>query len=158
MPDPHVFEYQGTFELPLARDRAWDILGQTEHYQSWWPWMRHLEVGGEPLERGSSFSFLVVAPIPFTMRLRVEVANAEEPESIEARVRGDLSGTATMEFEEHGSDTKAHIGWTVEVVKPSLRPVARVMRPLLLWGQTWAVDVALRGFRRHLGDPGGHRG
>ncbi len=151
MGDPHVFSYRGTFELPLARHEAWEILGHTEHYQKWWPWMRHLEVDGEPLEPGTAFSFLVVAPVPFTMRLRVAVDSAREPEAIDARVEGDLGGRAALAFEEQGPDrTVAHIEWTVEVVKPTLRPVARVMRPLLLWGQNWAVDVALRGFRGHL--------
>ena len=151
MSNPYIFSYEGAFELPLEPPGAWDRLEQTDLYQSWWPWMRHLEVEGNPLEPGSAYTFLVVAPIPFTMRLRVEVEQAEEPNSISAAVGGDLEGTASMTFERQAEGrTVAHIGWTIEVVKPGLRPLARVTRPLLLWGQTWAVDVALRGFRRHL--------
>ena len=151
MGDPYVFTYGGAFELPLEPHEAWDTLGQSDHYQSWWPWMRHLEVDGRPLEPGSAYSFLVVAPIPFTMRLRVEVREAREPDSIEARIEGDLQGKANLVFEKQGAGRcVAQLGWTVEVVKPSLRPLVRVTRPLLLWGQSWAVAVALRGFRRHL--------
>lgn len=151
MGNPYVFSYEGAFELPLEPPEAWERLGQTDNYQSWWPWMRHLELDGKPLEPGSAYSFVVVAPIPFTMRLRVEVDDAEEPGSIAALVRGDLEGRAGLDFERQAPGrTVAHIAWTVEVVKPGLRPLARVTRPLLLWGQSWAVDVALRGFRRHL--------
>ncbi len=151
MADPHAFDYQGTFELPLARHDTWATLEQTENYESWWPWMRHLEVDGYPLEPGTTFSFLVVAPIPVTMRLRVHVGEASPPEAITATIAGDLGGTASMKFEEQGpARTVAHIAWNVEVVRPALRSIARVTRPLLLWGQTWAVNIALKEFRRHL--------
>lgn len=113
--------------------------------------MRHLEVRGTPLEPGTSFAFVVVAPIPFTMRLTAEVSAASPPDHIEAAVSGDLAGSATMTFEEASAGRSvADIGWEVEVVRPGLRPVARVARPILLWGQGWAVDVAFREFRRHL--------
>ena len=151
MSDPHLFDYQGTFELPLSRLDTWATLEQTEHYESWWPWMRHLDVDGPPLEPGTAFSFLVVAPIPFTMRLRVHVDQAREPEMIAATIAGDLKGTASMTFADQGAGrTVAHISWSVEAVRPAIRSIARVTRPLLLWGQGWAVDVALKGFRRHL--------
>ncbi len=113
--------------------------------------MRHLEVSGDPMAPGTSFAFLVVAPIPFTMRLRAEVAAASPPDRIEAKVSGDLAGEATMAFDSSPSGgTIADIGWDVEVVRPAFRPIARVARPILLWGQGWAVDIALREFRRHL--------
>jgi hypothetical protein len=124
---------------------------ETEHYESWWPWMRHLEVDGEPMAPGTTFSFLVVAPIPFAMRLRARVTEADPPDRVEADVSGDLSGVATMTFAPSGRrGAVADISWDVEVVRPGLRPIARVTRPILLWGQGWAVDVAFREFRRHL--------
>ena len=151
MSDPHVFDYRGTFELPLSRRDTWVTLEQSQHYEAWWPWMRHLEVDGVPLEVGTNYSFLVVAPIPFTMRLRVRVDEALSPETISATIAGDLDGTASMTFEEQGpARTVAHISWSVEVARPALRSIARVTRPLLLWGQSWAVNVALKEFRRHL--------
>ena len=151
MGSPYGFHYRGSFELPLTPDEAWSTLTETEHYESWWPWMRHLEVRGDPLLPGTSFAFLVVAPIPFAMRLRAEVTEADPPGRIEADVSGDLAGTATMTFSPSGRrGSVAEVFWEVEVVRPSLRPLARVTRPILLWGQGWAVDIAFREFRRHL--------
>ncbi len=150
MADPHVFEFQGTFELPLTIEDTWAELERTDQYESWWPWMRHLEVTGEPLDPGTAFSFLVFAPIPVTMRMRAEVTSAEPPHRIEAAVSGDLRGSASMHFRTATVGTLADIQWQVEVVRPSIRSVARVTRPVLLWGQRWAVDIAIREFRRHL--------
>ncbi|MDQ4144296.1 MAG: hypothetical protein M3198_11240 [Actinomycetota bacterium] len=151
MPNPHLFEFNGTFELPLTVEETWDELERTDQYETWWPWMRKLEVVGDPLDPGTTFSFLIVAPIPFTMRLKAEVTRAQPPCKIEAAVSGDLTGKASMTFERAGSrQVTATIWWEVEVTRSSLRSVARATRPILLWGQRWAVDIALRGFRRHL--------
>lgn len=151
MADPHLFRYRGTFELPLTPAQAWSELHRTDQYESWWPWMRHLDVRGDPLRPGTSFAFVVVAPIPFTMRLCAEISGASPPDRIEAQVSGDLAGTATMTFEPAPSGGAiADISWEVEVVRPAFRPIARVGRPILLWGQGWAVDIAFREFRRHL--------
>lgn len=115
--------------------------------------MRRLEISGTPLEPGTTFTFHVVAPIPFTMDLVVRIEESVEPERIRARITGDLEGSAAMTFDEiSGETTGATLEWTVEVKKPGMRAAARALRPLLQWGQSWAVDVALRGFLRHLGE------
>ena len=152
MAGPHSYSYQGTHDLPIGRDRAWDLLQQTDLYPKWWPWMRRLEVTGTPLEPGTTFTFRVVAPIPFTMQMEVEVDEAVENEFIRASVRGDLAGTAEMSFEEIDGATAATLSWTVEVQKPRIRTAARAIRPILQWGQNWAVETALRGFLRHIRD------
>ena len=115
--------------------------------------MRDLEVTGTPLEPGTTFTFRVVAPIPFTLRLVVEIVNSKEAEQLEAAIHGDLVGSATMFFEEVSPEsTRATLAWNVEVHKPRVRGAARALRPILQWGQNWAVDSALRGFLRHLND------
>jgi uncharacterized protein YndB with AHSA1/START domain len=151
MADHHVFAYRGSFEFPAAPGQTWDMLEQTHHYENWWPWMRDLRVRGEPLTNGTCFSFTVVAPIPFKMHLEVEISDSREPEHINAVIRGDLAGRASMSFEPSADGgTASDIEWTVEVVEPRMRAAAPVIRPLLLWGQNWAVEMGLRGFRRHL--------
>lgn len=151
MPGPHSFTYEGTHTLPLSRARAWDLLRQPHLYSKWWPWMRRLEVSGAPLEPGTTFTFYVVAPIPFPLRLVVEIVESKEDERIEASVAGDLVGRAEMSFAEISGDvTQATLRWDVDVRKQGVRTAARTLRSILQWGQTWAVDVALRGFLRHL--------
>lgn len=146
-----AFCYRDTHELPLSRRSAWAQLTRAELYPTWWSWMRDLEVTGTPLEPGTTFTFRVVAPIPFTMRLVVEVIDSKEAERLEATIHGDLVGTATMSFEEISAEsTRATLGWNVEVHKPRVRGAARALRPILQWGQNWAVDSALKGFLRHL--------
>ena len=137
----------------MSPTRAWELLKRAELYPKWWPWMRRLEVSGSPLEPGTTFSFLVVAPIPFTMRVRLEIVESKEDARVEAEVKGDLVGRAEMSFVAVSDEvTEATLEWDVEVRKPGVRTAARALRPVLIWGQNWAVETALRGFLRHLDD------
>ena len=151
MPGSYSFTYEGAHTLPLSPERAWELLKRPHLYPKWWPWMRRLEVSGTPLEPGTTFTFYVVAPIPFPLRLEVEIVESNKAEGIEASVAGDLVGRAEMSFAEISNQvTRATLRWDVDVRKPGVRTAARTLRPILQWGQDWAVDVALRGFLRHL--------
>ncbi len=113
--------------------------------------MHDLEARGNGLDPGSELDFAVVSPLPYRMRLRVRVIDARRPDRIEADIDGHLRGTGSIELREEGeSITLVEVAWTVEVRDRAMRVGARVARPLIKWGQDWAVRVALRNFRRHL--------
>jgi hypothetical protein len=42
------------------------------------------------------------------------------------------------------------IAWDVHIRSPIIRPMIVIARPVLLRAQVWAVEVALKGFRRYL--------
>lgn len=150
--DSPVFEisFEDAYRFDASPEDLWRALGRTDLYSSWWRWMRQVEVTGDMPERDASVSFRVFAPIPYRMRLRVEVADAERPRRIEARIGGDLTGRGRLAFEPSADGTIAHVGWDVHVANRALRSLIHVTRPLLIRAQIWAVHVALRGFRRYL--------
>jgi carbon monoxide dehydrogenase subunit G len=147
---PYVFDYRGEFRFDLEADVLWAKLGSTDRYPEWWPWMRDLEVTGSPLEPGSEFRFKVVSPLPWTMRLAVAVARSERPRRVEAEVDGHLRGPAALVFTPEGDRTVVEVSWSVEVVDRAMRVGARVARPVIRWGQDWAIRTALRTFNEHL--------
>ncbi|HET7481363.1 MAG TPA: SRPBCC family protein [Actinomycetota bacterium] len=147
MPSPYVVDYRGTFEIPLPTEESWSLLQATERYEKWWPWMRDLRIDGDGLARDSTFSFRVVSPLPYRMRLRVSVTEVAE-RGATATIDGDLKGSGGIELDETGSGTSVTLRWRVEVVHPQMRVAARIARPVLRWGQTWAIQAALRGFLR----------
>ena len=150
MSSPYIFEYERAYDFALDRTAMWDALLRTDRYETWWEWMRDLRVEGSPATPGSVFSFAVVAPIPFSMHLRVRVEEVVPERSIAASVEGDLRGRALMRFEDQPNGCRATVSWSVELMQRALRVGARVAHPVLRWGQDWAVGTALRGFERHL--------
>src|SRR4051812_16759618 len=111
--------------------------------------MRDLEVAGDGLKPGTTYSFRVVSPLPYRMRLKVSVLGAGE-RSVEASVDGDLVGTGTIELVDQDRGSVAELGWSVTITHPQMRLATRFARPLLRWGQTWAIQSALKGFLRQV--------
>ena len=150
MSPPYVFTYRDEFAFPLDPGHMWSILEHHERYESWWSWMRELRVEGVPLEPGCVISFAVVAPIPFKMRLRVSVIEADPPHRLAVRVGGDLAGTGTLAFSDEAGGCKATVEWDVEVKQAAMRRSAYVARPLLKWAHDRAVASGVAGFRRQI--------
>lgn len=149
MSAPYVFTYRGEFTFPLGPGRIWSILQRPERYETWWSWMRELEVEGNPLEPGSVISFAVVAPIPFKMHIRLEVVEADPPNRLVVAVRGDLAGTGSLLLDEAEGSTAA-VEWDVEINPPAMRRTSYVARPVLKWAHDRAVASGVAGFRRQI--------
>ncbi len=150
MSAPYVFPYRGEFTFPLGPGRIWSILQRHERYETWWSWMRELEVDGNPLEPGCVISFAVVAPIPFKMRLRLEVVESDTPNRLTVAVRGDLAGTGSLILDEGAEGCNTVVEWDVEINQPAMRRTSYVARPVLKWAHDRAIASGVAGFRRQI--------
>lgn len=112
--------------------------------------MRDVRLEGEALRPGSVISFGIDPPVPFKMTISVAVTDSEEPDWLEGDVSGDLFGKARLELIDEGEHAICHVSWDVEIANTGIRRVISVARPILLWAQRWAVEIALHGFRSHL--------
>lgn len=119
-------------------------------FERWWPWMKGVRLEGRALAPGSVIAFTVDPPVPYKMHVSVEVIRSDPARSIAGVVAGDLRGTASLELEPRGERTSVEVRWDVELANPRIRAGILVARPVLMWAQRWAVEVALRGFRSHL--------
>ena len=153
MGSPYDVSYQGTFEFDdTTPEELWAAMRRVDLFPTWWPWIRDIELTGQALELGSQISFSIDPPIPYRMRVTVDVTESEHESYLEGTVGGDLHGSGSLRFEATVDGSVATTEWKVEVSNPAMRAVIRLARPLLLWAQRWAVEVSLRGFRRYLAD------
>ena len=150
MGSPYDVSYRGSHAFDAPPDELWLELSRVDAFGSWWPWMRDVRLEGTALEPGSAISFLVVPPVRFTMRIRVDVLDSLAPRWIEGHVSGDLEGTARLELKPRAGGSTCDVAWDVELADPKVRRVIHVARPVLLWAQRWAVEIALHGFRSYL--------
>lgn len=106
------------------------------------------------MTEGSTISFTIDPPIPYRFRIAVLVVEADEGRFLRGEVSGDLDGDATFELTGDDESSDVRVAWDVEIKSPLIRPMILVARPILLRAQVWAVEVALRGFRRYLASQG----
>ncbi len=147
---PFDVSYSGAHRFDASAEDLWRELSQVHRFESWWPWMRDVHLEGEALTPGSTISFGIDPPVPFKMTISVAVTDAKAPEWIVGEVSGDLSGIARLELRDDLPGAVCTVAWDVEIANRGIRRVIHVARPVLLWAQHWAVEIALHGFRDHL--------
>jgi carbon monoxide dehydrogenase subunit G len=151
---PYVIDYRGTFHLPVAREVIWETIQEPDRFESWWGWLRDLTVEGRMLEPGAVLRGVVAPPLPYRMRLRVDLQECVRPSRIDAVVHGDLEGRAQLRFETEGDGTRAEAAWTIEMMQRPMRIAARFGHPLLRWGHDRVVDATVAGYHRQLRNRG----
>jgi hypothetical protein len=135
-------------------DFVWESLKRVDLFEDWWAWIRDVRLDGAALTAGSTIAFTIDPPIPYRLSIAVQVIEADEGRFLRGRVTGDLVGTATFELSGDDSSSDVRIAWDVEIMSHLIRPVIVIARPILMRAQLWAVEVALRGFRRYLQEQG----
>lgn len=143
------FAFDREWRFAATPDDLWRTLAHTDQYQTWWPWLRELEVDGDGLVEGTVADFVIQAPLPYQLRGTIAVVRAEPSCVIEASVTGDLEGPARLEVRPEGSGAVAHLQWTLDVQSKLLRPLTTVARPALSWAHDRIVERGLAQFEAH---------
>lgn len=142
------------YHFDIAQVDLWNEIEHVDRLRRWWPWLEEFRIDGDGFAAGSVLYGVVAPPLPYRMRIEVELVRCVRPDKIDAVVRGDLQGEAHLLLSREGTGTRAEVSWTVEMMQRPMRLANRVAHPMLQWGHDRVVDVTVAGFRRHIG---GHR-
>jgi carbon monoxide dehydrogenase subunit G len=149
-----VIEYRRAYEFAATPEAFWNTLEEVDQFKEWWSWLDEFRLDGESLKAGSVLTGVVAPPLPYRMRIRVELVRCEPPSFVDAVVHGDLEGVARLEMRPCEIGTTAEITWTLEMMQRAMRMASRVAHPLLQWGHDQVVDITVAGFRRRLESAG----
>jgi carbon monoxide dehydrogenase subunit G len=152
-----VIEYRGTFRFAAPPAVVWDMIERTGEFERWWGWLGDFRLDGPGLEAGSVLIGIVSPPLPYHMRIRVELERCVRPSMIDAAVHGDLEGHGRLELAADSDDTVASVAWTIEMMQRPMRAAARFAYPLLRFGHDRVVDATVHGFRHQLAASGDAR-
>jgi carbon monoxide dehydrogenase subunit G len=145
-----VIAYQGRHDFACEPAALWEAMEDVERFEAWWPWLQEFRLDGDGLEAGTVLHGVVAPPLPYRMRVRVELVSCQRPAAINAVVHGDLEGTASLRMQPAGAGSAVDAAWTVEMMQGPMRLASRVAHPLLRWGHDRVVDVTVARFRRYL--------
>jgi uncharacterized protein YndB with AHSA1/START domain len=141
------FRFDRTWTFPVPPEELWRVLARTDEFRRWWPWLR--ELSGDGLVPGGRSACVVRAPVPYTLRFTVTVAELVPGRLVDAVVDGDLAGPARLELASgHDGGSVARLAWEMELCRPALRAAARLGRPLMEWGHDWVVATGVDQFLR----------
>lgn len=128
-------------------DRAtvWDAIGNVDDYQRWWPWLRTFEA--EALEEDQTWRCTIRPPLPYELSLDVTLERVERPHRVDARVGGDLTGSARLDLGPVGDGCEIRLRSVLSPRRGMLRTVADWAPWIARRGHDWVLDTGLRQFR-----------
>lgn len=146
----YEIDYAGLHHFACSPEEVWSALEDADRVETWWWWLRGLQVEGEAVSTGSVWHGVIATPVGYRMRVDVELTRCEEPYLIDANVGGDLDGTASLRLEPAADGARVQVAWRFEMKQWQMRAAARVAYPVLRWGHDQVVHAAVTGFGRHI--------
>lgn len=150
VPRRPLITHHGHYEFGRPPADLWRALEEVDQFESWWSWLEDFRIDGGSVARGAVLHGVVAPPLPYRMRIRVELSECEPCRRIGALVHGDLEGEAQLEIAEAGTGSEVEVSWTVEMMQRPMRVASRFAHPLMQWGHDAVVAVTVAGFRRRL--------
>jgi uncharacterized protein YndB with AHSA1/START domain len=143
--------YRRAYDFPVSPEELWDVMGEVDHFEAWWPWLEEFRLDGGSLKKGAVLHGVIAPPLPYRMRIQIELTRSEPPHLIEALIHGDLEGEASLHLVARGEGSSVEVAWTVEMMQRPMRVADRMAHHLLQWGHDRVVEITVAGFRRRLG-------
>ncbi|MEA2453398.1 MAG: hypothetical protein QOG04_2108 [Actinomycetota bacterium] len=150
MSSPYAIRHDGEELFELAPDELWPEITDVHRFEKWWPWLRDARLDPDDVEEGSILTFTIVTPLPYKLRCTVEFTEVVPCERINTIVSGDLKGWASLEIESFEDGSRLFLRWELEPTQGPMRILVRAARPLIVRTKDWAIDIALRSFRRNV--------
>ena len=143
---PPAFDYDRRFEFAVSPETFWETVARTENFPVWWSWLREFESDG--LHAGSHTECVIRAPLPYALRVTIDVEQVVRPELVETQVSGDLDGPARLEIVPTAAGCSARLVWSLALCEPWLARLARFTRPVLTWAHDRIITSGVRQFER----------
>ena len=143
------------YRFEVERTTLWREIAEPQNYTEWWPWLRRFDA--EMLSPGVRWRCVIQPPLPYTLRVDVDITEVVEGEAVSADVSGDLRGHARISLLD--GDGVASDGHCLARVVSALAPSSRVMgaaawlvAPVARWGHDWVLSTGARQLQEALRD------
>jgi hypothetical protein len=142
--------YRGQHEFRQPPPELWRAMEEMDRFEVWWSWLEEFRLEGDSLAEGAVLHGVIAPPLPYRMRIRVELTHCDPCRHVDALVHGDLEGEAQLDLRHAGTGSIVDVAWTVEMMQRPMRMASRFAHPLMQWGHDMVVGVTVAGFRRRL--------
>jgi len=143
---PSPFHFARTWKLDVTPERFWDTISRTDDYRSWWPWLREFDADG--IHQGAKWRAEIQSPLPYALRVQLELDEVVECERLAADVSGDIEGWATLDLAATEGGSAIDIEWDMRPRSRAMQMAAVLARPLLRWSHEWVLARGLDQFRQ----------
>ena len=148
------FVLVSSWQLESRREAVWRLLEQVEDWASWWPQLERVDRLGPGTAQDGAIRhrFRWRSGIGYGFSIVMTRTRAERPVELEGRADGGLRGTGLWVLDVAGPGaTRLTYRWDVALVKPWMRVLAPLLRPLFARRHFAVMDAGARGMAARLG-------
>jgi hypothetical protein len=128
--------------VPGRVEDVYEVLRDGRSFHRWWPSV-FLEVqedrAGDDNNVGQVLTFRTRGWMPYTLEWSARVVEMQAPHKIMLEASGDLNGRGEWSLQQDGQNVDAIFEWEVENVKPIVRYLSPLLKPLFESNHTWAM-------------------
>lgn len=142
-----------------------DLLSEVDELTRWWPSV-YLDVRvlepGDANGVGKQVELLTRGWLPYKLRWRFVVTEANKPHGFALRATGDFNGRGEWRFEQNGEWVDITYDWRIRANKPLLRRLSLLLKPIFAANHRWAMrqgerslvaEIARRQQSNHANQP-----
>ena len=129
-----------------ALDDAYEVVGDTIGYPSWWgDVFSSVEGDDGPPRPGRHVEIVSRGFLPYRLRWEAEIVEVEAPRRFDFTMAGDFVGSGSWTFEPTEGGTSAIFDFRPRVEKPGVKQLSPLLKPLFRWNHRWAMTRGERG-------------
>ncbi|MCU1455599.1 MAG: hypothetical protein JWN46_3745 [Acidimicrobiales bacterium] len=130
------------YDFPLDAEAFWSVIDRTDSYRDWWPWLRSFDADG--LHVGDRWSCVIRPPLPYLVRITVELREVDPARLVVADISGDLAGTARLEIEDLAAGCRTRLLSSLAPERGVLRALSTVAPAVARSGHEAVLDRGAR--------------
>ncbi len=138
----HAYHFLTHWRVRGTVEEVANVLADPTDLPRWWPSV-YLDVEqlspGDENGIGGVVELFSKGWLPYTVRWRFGVTEADPPHSIALEASGDFVGEGRWTFIQDGPDVAITYDWRVEAQKPMLRRLSFLLKPIFAANHHWAM-------------------
>jgi Polyketide cyclase / dehydrase and lipid transport len=136
------YQFVTKWEMPATPTEVYEIITDSQKLTTWWPAV-YLDL--KVLEKGEANGLNKLVELytkgwlPYTLRWKFRVIDANKPNSVEIEAIGDFDGGGKWTFEPSEIGCLVTYDWKIEAKKPFLKKLSWLFKPIFEANHLWAM-------------------
>lgn len=150
----NVFRFDERWDLPGATvAEVYGVLSHGEWLPQWWRgvYLDAAKLSDNPEPRvGDRLRVRARGFLPYELNFILEATELEPDRRVQVKTFGDFDGVWTATLSQTRKGVNVDLVWEVTVLRPILKRLAPLLRPLFAWNHRWTTPRGEAGLRAFL--------
>jgi hypothetical protein len=152
----NVFRFDEHWDLPGATvAEVYDVLAHGERLPQWWRgvYLDAAKLSDNPEPRvGDRLRARARGALPYELNFILEATALDPDRRVQVRTFGDFDGVWTATLSQIEAGVRVDLVWEVTVLRPILKRLAPLLRPLFAWNHRWTTPRGEQGLKAYLAE------